>query len=486
MQSLILPQLFANPFAHAQIVPVKKLSTAPYIPPEIIRIILGLLRNDKKTLASCALVNHTFNLYATPILYHTVAFTFPYTFTLFANATNDIKKRCSKIVRHLDLSGFSTYGLRKSSSSIQKVITPDLLIHILRSFPSLKVFSISDTLESVITFDVLKVLFLECKNINTIDFCGCSSKQFGIALEEFSGFIGRVKIVQQFDADDADDEEMVTFHMDQKPLLSHVQRLSLHECPVISECSTIIPLLAHAPNLTHLDLGGCSVGDLTLTFLGVGTNAPTTLSHLLLAKCKNISSSAIASFVFKCSRLETLNLFGERDIATAIAECDLMIILRSQNAKNFQTLDIGSSQITPMILTAIKENCSSLQNLGISRAQISNICLIKDLLTTMTYLQYIDLTSIPCFNPLNTNNLFTTVSKNNLPIHTIEMSESLLKKLCAIDGWNINFNYGRRWYYARETHGFSKPEMTHSRKLDITESGPGRMSKIFQYYSFGV
>ncbi|CAG8761796.1 1405_t:CDS:2 [Gigaspora margarita] len=446
MQSLILPQLFANPLAHAQIVPVKKISTAPYIPPEIIRIILGLLRNDKKTLTSCALVNHTFNLYATPILYHTVAFTFPYTFTLFANATNDIKKRCSKIVRHLDLSGFSTCGLRKSSSSIQKVITPDLLIHILRSFPSLKAFSISDTLESVITFNVLKVLFLECKNINTIDFCGCSSKQFGITLEE----------------------------------------LSLHECPVISECSTIIPLLAHAPNLTHLDLGGCSVGDLTLTFLGVGTNAPTTLSHLLLAKCKNISSSAIASFVFKCSRLETLNLFGERDIATAIAECDLMTILHSPNAKNFQTLDIGSSQITPMILTAIKENCSSLQNLGISKARISNISLIKDLLTTMTYLQYIDLTSIPCFNPLNTNNLFTTVSKNNLPIHTIEMSESLLKKLCAIDGWNINFNYGRRWYYARETHGFSKPEMAHSRKLDITESGPGRMSKIFQYYSFGV
>ncbi|RIB16106.1 hypothetical protein C2G38_2091815 [Gigaspora rosea] len=483
MQSLILPQLFANPFAHKQIVPVKKISTTPYIPPEIIRIILGLLRNDKKTLASCALVNHTFNLYATPILYHTVAFTFPYTFTLFANATNDIKKRCSKMVRHLDLSGFSTYGLQKSSSSIQKVITPDLLIHILRSFPSLKAFSISDTLESVITLDVLKVLFLECKNINTIDFCGCSSKQFGIALEEFSGFLGRVKIIQQFDADD---EEMVTFNMDHKPLLSHVKRLSLHECPVISECSTIIPLLAHTPNLTHLDLGGCSVGDLTLTFLGVGTNAPTTLSHLLLAKCKNISSNAIASFVFKCSQLETLNLYGERDIATAIAECDLMTILCSPNAKNFQTLDIGSSQITPMILTAIKENCSSLQNLGISRAQISNISLIKDLLTAMTNLQYIDLTSIPCFNPLNTNNLFTTIKKNNHPIHTIEMSESLLKKLCAIDGWKINFNYGRRWYYARETLGLSKPEMTHCRKLDVTESGPESMSKIFQYYSFGV
>ncbi|CAG8524728.1 29_t:CDS:1 [Racocetra persica] len=483
MQTLILPHLLVHPFTRSQVVSVKQNSTVPYIPPEIIRIILGLLRNDKNTLASCALVNHTFNLLVTPILYHTVAFTSPYTFTLFANSTTDISKRCSKMVRHLDLSGFSTCGLRKSSSSIQTVITPEILIHILRSFPSLKAFSVSETLESVITLDVLKVLFLECKNIITVDFCGCSSKQFGNALDEFTSLIGRVKIDHHFDNDN---EELISFNMVHKPLLSHLQRLSLHECPVISESSIIIPLLAHAPNLTHLDLGGCSVGDLTLTFLVEGTNAPSTLSHLLLAKCKNISSTAIASFVFRCSKLKTLNLYGERDIATAIQECDLITILRSPSAKNFLTLDIGSSQITPMILSAIKENCSSLQNLGISRAQISNINLINDLLIAMPNLQYLDLTSIRCFTPLNTNGLFTNITKNNHSIHTIEMSESLLKKLCAIEGWKINVNYGRRWYYARETHGVVKPEMVHCRKLDINEFGAGCMSKIFQYYSFGV
>ncbi|CAG8520316.1 2492_t:CDS:1 [Cetraspora pellucida] len=483
MQNLILPHLFVYPFTRSQVVSVKKNSTIPYIPPEIIRIILKLLKNDKNTLASCALVNHTFNLFATPLLYHTVAFTTPYTFTLFANSTIDIRQRCSKMVRHLDFSGFSTCGLRKSSSSIQNVITPEILIHILRSFPSLKAFSISETLESVITFEVLKVLFLESKNLTTIDFCGCSSKQFGNALDEFSSLIGRVKIDLQFDDDN---DELVTFNMIHKPLLSHLQRLSLHECPVISECSIIIPLLAHAPNLTHLDLGGCSVGDLTLSFLAEGTNAPTTLSHLLLAKCKNISSNAIASFVFRCSKLKTLNLYGERDIATAIRECDLMTILSSPSAKNFLTLDIGSSQITPMILSAIKENCLSLQNLGISKAQISNVNLINDLLIAMPNLHYLDLTSIRCLTPLNTNGLFTNITKNNHSIHTIEMSESLLKKLCAIDGWKINVNYGRRWYYARETQGICKPEMVHCRKLDVTECGPESLSKIFQYYSFGV
>ncbi|CAG8797479.1 22765_t:CDS:1, partial [Cetraspora pellucida] len=141
MSGLKLSQLFVYPIAGVQVVPVKKNASVPYIPPEIIRIILDLLRGDKKTLAACALVNHTFNLYATPILYHTVAFTFPHTFTLFVNATNDIKRRCSKMVRHLDLSSFSTCGLQKSSIETQNIVTPELLIHILRSFPELKAFS---------------------------------------------------------------------------------------------------------------------------------------------------------------------------------------------------------------------------------------------------------------------------------------------------------------------------------------------------------
>ncbi|CAG8480921.1 9049_t:CDS:1 [Cetraspora pellucida] len=479
MSGLVLPQLFVYPTS-SQVVPVKKNASVPYIPPEIIRIILGLLRDDKKTLAACALVNHTFNLHATTILYQTVAFTFPHTFTLFINVTNDIKKRCSQTIRHLDFSSFSTCGLQKSSFETQKVVTPELLIHILRSFPELKTFSVSESLESVITLDVLKVLFLECKSIKTIDFCGCSSKQFNNVLSEFSNLIGRVKIEQYYN----DDDETISFRMACKPLLSHLQRLSFHECPIISEYSAIIPLLAHSPNLTHLDLGGCSISDLTLKFLAE-TNTPTRLSHLSLAKCKNISSDAISSLVSKCSQLETLNLYGDRNLNTAINEYDLITIFRSPSAKNFKTLDIGSSQITPLILTTIKENCPSLQNLGISKAQITNLNLIKDLLTALPNLQYIDLTSVPCFNPLNTNCLLASIKKSNHPIHTIEMSESLLKKLYAVNGWKINVNYGRRWYYYREIQGRTiRPDRVHGRKLDITEYGPEFMSNIFQYYGF--
>ncbi|CAG8646401.1 174_t:CDS:1, partial [Dentiscutata erythropus] len=107
------------------------------------------------------------------------------------------------------------------------------------------------------------------------------------------------------------------------------------------------------------------------------------------------------------------------------------------------------------------------------------------LLISLPNLQYIDLTSIPCFTILNTNNLLTDIKKNKHPIHTIEMSESLLKKLYVVDGWKIDMNYGRRWYYSREVQREAiRPDRVNGRKLDITEYGPEFMSKIFQYYSF--
>ncbi|CAG8630604.1 12538_t:CDS:1, partial [Acaulospora morrowiae] len=91
--------------AYPQAIEVKR--NTPYIPPEIILVILNMLSDDKKTLASCALVNRTFNLHAIPILYHTISFTFPLTFTRFADTIYCVTE-CSSLIRHLDLSGFST------------------------------------------------------------------------------------------------------------------------------------------------------------------------------------------------------------------------------------------------------------------------------------------------------------------------------------------------------------------------------------------
>ncbi|CAG8778858.1 6567_t:CDS:1, partial [Acaulospora morrowiae] len=231
-----------------------------------------------------------------------------------------------------------------SPAAVQKVVTPEILINILMATPGLEAFSVSETLESSITAEVLKTLLFTCRKLKTLDFCGCSSKQFGIALAELAESLGRVKITSHFDDEDEEEDVRYSFQTVNRPALPQLQRLSLHECHTVSEYSTIITLIAHAPNLTHLDLGGCSISDMTLEFLANKTNTTSTLKHLLLAKCKNLSSERIASFVSQCHQLETLNLYGERNIATAISEYDLNTILNSPCAKKLHTLDIGSSQ----------------------------------------------------------------------------------------------------------------------------------------------
>jgi hypothetical protein len=449
----------------------------PYIPPEIIRIILSLLKDDKKTLAACALVNHTFNLHVTPILYHSVSFSYPSTFTSFANTIIDESQR-SQLIRHLDLSSFSTMGLQKSTATTGNYATPNLIIQILRYCTMLESFSISESLESAITLEVLQVLAFECKNIKTLDFCGLSNKQFNSSLTSLTEIMGHVNIFHYY-------ENGILTYSFQKAnyvALPHLKRLSLHECPIISETS-IITLLAHSPNLTHLDLGGCSISDLTLNFLATETNIPQTLTHLLLAKCKNVSSESITALVTECKQLEVLNLYGHKNfVTTVVNEYDLIAILTSPSAKKFKNLDIGSSQITLNVLHTIQENCLGLRHLGISKANIQSITYLINFLNAIPSLEYIDLTDVPCMKALDVASLINNLQKDH-SLHIIEISEDLHNKLGTMNGWKTVNNYSRRLYYAKQTH---RPDRVHPRKLDIAEYGSEGMSKMFQYYSFGL
>ena len=98
----------------------------------------------------------------------------------------------------------------------------------------------------------------------------------------------------------------------------------------------------------------------------------------------------------------------------------------------------------------------------------------------MPSIQYIDLTSVSCLTPLNTNNLLNSLQVEH-SLNNIEMSKTFLEKLYETNGWKINKQYdSRRWHYTKQTH----ETRIHPRKLDMTESGPERMSKSYQYYSY--
>ncbi|CAG8722204.1 11311_t:CDS:2, partial [Funneliformis caledonium] len=199
-----------HPLAIQPLIKNSNMKNIPNFPPEIIRIILSLIKDDKKTINTCATVNHTFNLHATLILYHTIPFSFPYIFTLFAKAI---------------ISEFQpTLQFRRS-------ITPEILLSILRSCTMLETFSVSEMLTSTINLEVLQVLVFE------------------------SEYMGRLRFIQDYEDDDKKADLLIP---------KYLQRLSLHNCSIISEYSTILTLFANAPNITHLDLGGCSVSEMTL------------------------------------------------------------------------------------------------------------------------------------------------------------------------------------------------------------------------------
>ena len=66
----------------------------------------------------------------------------------------------------------------------------------------LEAFSASESLESSITSEVLQVLAFECKNIKSLDFCGMSTKQFGLAVfVSLAKVMGRIECVQKTDDD---------------------------------------------------------------------------------------------------------------------------------------------------------------------------------------------------------------------------------------------------------------------------------------------
>ncbi|CAG8526567.1 9742_t:CDS:1 [Paraglomus brasilianum] len=451
----------------------------PYIPPEIIRVVLSFLKDDRQALAACARVNSTFNLHVTPILYSTVSFTFPYNFSLFADTINYPTYR-TQWIKHLDLSAFSTIGLQKSYAALQNIVDPATLIKIFRACSFLESLSVSESLEEALTFDVLKTLFFECTNIKTIDFCGCSRKTFTDAMNRLTAQMGRTQITY---------DEFGYKFVAPASLFPHIKRLSLHECTTLGEYNVIIPLLSHSPNLTHLDVGGCSITDVTLRFMMDHTNIPNKLTHLSIAKCKALSSEGIASFIEQCQSLVNLNVYADRPVTTALTEQSLIRIMRLPIMKNIETLDIGSTYIMPSVLRAVKENCSpKLKKLGIANAPITSLACITDFLSSMPQLEYVDLTNIPCLNLITTNTLLSNLIKNELhQIHTIELSQALLGKLGTLPGWEIVKNYGRRWYYAKmERKDGVRADRVHGRKLDITATGPERLSNIHQYYSFGV
>ena len=174
----------------------------------------------------------------------------------------------ASIVRRLDFSHFNPSTIFSSASERAQTrnLTTETLSRCLDLTPFLQEFLAQEYIDDDLDADILRKLFLSMPRIQALDFCGCSSARFR------NGF--------------------KTILEEQWPQTLGMTKLSFHKCMSLSPAvfETILP---RAHRLTHLDVAGTRITDQAL--LSIPTTAR--LTHLNLAKCRDLSSEAIVKFL---------------------------------------------------------------------------------------------------------------------------------------------------------------------------------------------
>ncbi|KAL6881469.1 leucine rich repeat domain protein [Trichoderma novae-zelandiae] len=172
------------------------------------------------------------------------------------------------IVRRLDFSHFnpSMFFTTASERAQARNLTSETLVHCLQLMPYLQEFLAQEYIDDDLSADVLRQLFFNSPELRGLDFCGCSCASFK------NSFISLLE--------------------DEWPEQLSVTRLSFHKCLSLPSAvfSTILPRL---PQLTHLDVAGTRITDEAL--LSIPQSAR--LTHLNLAKCKDLSADAVLEFI---------------------------------------------------------------------------------------------------------------------------------------------------------------------------------------------
>ncbi|CCE28944.1 hypothetical protein E4U35_000321 [Claviceps purpurea] len=172
------------------------------------------------------------------------------------------------IVRRLDFSHFNPSMLFSTASERAKTqnLTTETLAQCLELTPYLQEFLAQEYLDTDLGPPVLRKLFFDMPNLQALDFCGCSSTAFKNSFN--------------------------TFLQEPWPEKLSISKLSFHKCIGLPSAvfETALPRLG---NLTHLDVAGTRITNKALESI------PSTarISHLNLAKCKELSAEVVVKFV---------------------------------------------------------------------------------------------------------------------------------------------------------------------------------------------
>ncbi|KAJ3481083.1 hypothetical protein NLG97_g7913 [Lecanicillium saksenae] len=342
------------------------------------------------------------------------------------------------IVRRLDFSHFNPSIMFSTAAERLQAqnLTSETLFHCLALTPYLQEFLAQEYIDDDLGPDVLRKLFFDMPSLTAIDFCGCSSLSFK---KSFMAILD-----------------------DPWPETLTITKLSFHKS--LSLPSAVFEtLLPRMPNLTHLDLAGTRVTDKAL--LSIPETAK--LTHLNLAKCKELSADVVTKFVTShpaCSNLVFLSLGADPSTHLLLGKSDLDALLPNLPA-SLKSLNLRGSRMDSSHVDELSRLAQTLEELAVGRGlAMSDIhrLFFRDQVWQTHNLKYIDICDVETI----IGSASTLLAPASAPLHVVELSERAYERAAKVNknlqrvGWFAN-EFGSRYWLRRTDIDEPTPDCGH-------------------------
>ncbi|KAK6845452.1 hypothetical protein PG995_015562 [Apiospora arundinis] len=349
------------------------------------------------------------------------------------------------IVRRLDFSHFNPTTLFTTAAqrSTTRNLTPETLLQCLELTPYLREFLAQEHIDDEIDENVLRKLFLDLPRLQAVDFTGCSSSNFKIAMSAIPKFEWPVNLA--------------------------ISRLSLHKCINLPSAvfETLLPKLG---NLTHLDVAGTRITDEAL--LSIPHTAR--ITHLNLAKCALLSPEVVVEFLAThpavngsliclsvASDARSHQLLDVEDVTRLLPI--LPSTLRSLSLKGSKMEDSHINLLRPLtkhleeLALGRGLRITDIDRLFVPDEDDDNVQMQIDWIPhTLKYIDMSDYSAAELdFSTLFSNSM-SIMKKFSAPLEVVEVAENLyngLSKSPALQrlGWTVTEFGSRAWMVRRHS-----------------------------------
>ncbi|KAL7951089.1 leucine rich repeat domain protein [Trichoderma barbatum] len=335
------------------------------------------------------------------------------------------------IVRRLDFSHFnpSMFFTTASERAQARNLTSETLVQCLKLTPYLQEFLAQEYIDDDLSADVLRQLFFNSPQLHALDFCGCSSVSFK------NSFISALE--------------------DEWPETLSITKLSFHKCLSLPS-SVFEKILPRLPRLTHLDVAGTRITDQALLSIPVSAR----LTHLNLAKCKDLSAEAVLQFISShpaAKSLIFLSLATDASNHLLLGKDDVDQLL-PKLPNTLRSLSLRGSRMESSHLPELVRLSQSLEELalgrGLSMTDIHGL-FYQGQKALPHNLKFIDISDIDTI----IGSASELLAPASAPLHVIEIGERSYERAAKANknlervGWTAKEFGSRYWLVRRNPDG---------------------------------